>query len=143
MKKILFLFLFISFTSFSQVEREIEGNTIIPKKLLIQDNVERIIYDYTQTDEMGLIKMHAPFGWTEPIIKAKFEIRGIVLKGLLGLEYKNSKQTIVRGNGFVIPKNTLVRIFNAGEDELILIEILRPAYKKESVQEFNSFYPKP
>ena len=90
---------------------------------------------------MGLIKMHAPFGWTEPIIEAKFEIRGIVLEGLLGLEYQGSEDHIVSGNGFVIPKNTRVRIFNAGEEELILVEILRPAYKKELVQEFKNFKP--
>ena len=131
--------LFISFTSYSQIIIEEGSSNVIPKKLLIQDNIERIILDYTQSDEMGLIKMHAPFGWTEPIIKAQFEIRGIVLKGLLGLEYENSEEHIVSGNGFVIPKNTRVRIFNAGEEELILIEVLRPAYKKELVQEFKNF----
>lgn len=129
----------ISFASYSQ--NETGRNTVLAKKLLIQDNVERVIYDYTQSDEMGLIKMHAPFGWTEPIIEAQFEIRGIVLKGLLGLEYENSEEHIVRGDGFVIPKNTRVRIFNAGEEELILIEVLRPAYKKELVQKFKDFNP--
>ncbi len=129
----------ISFASYSQ--NETGRNTVVAKKLLIQDNVERVIYDYTQSDEMGLIKMHAPFGWTEPIIEAQFEIRGIVLKGLLGLEYENSEEHIARGDGFVIPKNTRVRIFNAGEEELILIEVLRPAYKKELVQKFKDFNP--
>ena len=129
----------ISFASYSQ--NETGRNTVLAKKLLIQDNVERVIYDYTQSDEMGLIKMHAPFGWTEPIIEAQFEIRGIVLKGLLGLEYENSEEHIARGDGFVIPKNTRVRIFNAGEEELILIEVLRPAYKKELVQKFKDFNP--
>ena len=66
-----------------------------------------------------------------------FGIRGIVLEGLLGLEYQNSEEHIVSGNGFVIPKNKRVRIFNAGEEELILIEVLRPAYKKELVQQFK------
>ena len=131
--------LFISFTSYSQSIIEEGSSNIIPKKLLIQDNIERIILDYTQSDEMGLIKMHAPFGWTEPIIKAQFEIRGIVLKGMLGLEYDNSEQKIIIGDGFIIPKNTRVRIFNAGVGELILIEVLRPAYKKELVQEFKNF----
>ena len=83
--------------------------------------------------------MHAPFGWAEPIIEAQFEIRGIVLKGLLGLEYENSEEHIISGNGFVIPKNTRVRIFNAGKEELILVEVLRPAYKKELVLEFENF----
>ncbi len=43
------------------------------------------------------------------------------------------------GNGFVIPKNTRVRIFNAGQEELILIEVLRPAYKKELIEQFKNF----
>ena len=139
MKKLLYLLIFISYTAYSQGEKGIKANNIVPKKLLIQDNVERVIYDYTQSDEMGLIKMHAPFGWTEPIIKAQFEIRGIVLKGMLGLQYDDSEQKIISGDGFVIPKNTRVRIFNAGVGELILIEALRPAYKKELVQEFKNF----
>lgn len=139
MKKIIYLLICISFNSFSQSKNETKKSTVVAKKLLIQDNVERIIYDYTQSDEIGLIKMHAPLGWTEPIIKAQFEIRGIVLKGVLGLQYDNNTQTIISGNGFIIPKNTLVRIFNAGEVELVLIEVLRPAYKKELVQEFKSF----
>ena len=139
MRNLFYLLLFIPFTLFSQIKNEAEKSTIIPEKLLIQYNIERVIYDYTQSDEMGLIKMHAPFGWTEPIIEAQFEIRGIVLKGLLGLEYESREEHIVIGNGFVIPKNTRVRIFNAGEEELILIEVLRPAYKKELVQEYKNF----
>ena len=139
MRNLFYLLLFIPFTLFSQIKNEAEKSTIIPERLLIQDNIERVIYDYTQSDEMGLIKMHAPFGWTEPIIEAQFEIKGIVLRGLLGLEYESREEHIVIGNGFVIPKNTRVRIFNAGEEELILIEVLRPAYKKELVQEYKNF----
>ena len=139
MRNLFYLLLFIPFTLFSQIKNEAEKSTIIPEKLLIQDNIERVIYDYTQSDEIGLIKMHAPFGWTEPIIEAQFEIRGIVLKGLLGLEYESREEHVVIGNGFGIPKNTRVRIFNAGEEELILIEVLRPAYKKELVQEYKNF----
>ena len=138
MNNLRYLLLFISFTSFSQSNNETGKSTIIPKTLLIQDNIQRVIYDYTQSGELGLIKMHAPFGWEEPIIEAHFEIRGIVLEGLLGLEYENSEEHIVSGNGFVIPKNKRVRIFNAGEEELILIEVLRPAYKKELVQQFKN-----
>ena len=139
MNKIIYFFILTSLSLYSQSENEIEKSTIVAKKILIQDNVERVIFDYTQSDEMGLIKMHAPFGWTEPIIKAQFEIRGIVLKGMLGLQYDNSEQKIIIGDGFIIPKNTRVRIFNAGVGELILIEVLRPAYKKELVQEFKNF----
>tara|TARA_B110000977_G_scaffold196012_1_gene275554 strand:- start:363 stop:794 length:432 start_codon:yes stop_codon:yes gene_type:complete len=142
MKKLLYLLIFISYTAYSQGEKGIKANNIVPKKLLIQDNVERVIYDYTESDEIGLIKMHAPYGWSEPIIKAQFEIRGIVLKGILGLQYEEGKQNIVNGNGFVIPKNTVVRIFNAGEGELVLIEVLSPSYKKELVQVFKNFKAK-
>tara|TARA_B100001063_G_scaffold190884_1_gene181810 strand:- start:1008 stop:1430 length:423 start_codon:yes stop_codon:yes gene_type:complete len=138
MNHLRYLLLLISVTSFSQSNDETGKSTIIPKTLLIQDNIQRVIYDYTQSGELGLIKMHAPFGWEEPIIVAQFEIRGIVLEGLLGLEYENSEEHIVSGNGFVIPKNKRVRIFNAGEEELILIEVLRPAYKKELVQQFKN-----
>ena len=137
MNHLRYLLLLISVTSFSQSNDETGKSTIIPKTLLIQDNIQRVIYDYTQSGELGLIKMHAPFGWEEPIIVAQFEIRGIVLEGLLGIEYQNSEEHIVSGNGFVIPKNKRVRIFNAGEEELILIEVLRPAYKKELVQQFK------
>lgn len=138
-RKLLVLLLIISFNLNSQEEKAKWENTVIANKIFIQDNVQRIIYDYTQSDEMGLIKMHAPSGWSEPIIKAQFEIRGIVLKGLLGLEFKDDVQQISSGDGFVIPKNKVVRIFNAGKDELILIEVLRPAYKKQMVQEINKF----
>ena len=40
------------------------------------------------------------------------------------------------------PKNTVVRIFNAGDGELVLIEVLSPSYKKELVQEFKNFKAK-
>ena len=139
MNKIIYFFILTSLSLYSQSENEIEKSTIVAKKILIQDNVERVIFDYTQSDEMGLIEMHAPFGWTEPIIKAQFEIRGIVLKGMLGLQYDDSEQKIISGEGFVIPKNTRVRIFNAGQEELILIEVLRPGYKVELVENFNNF----
>ena len=139
MRTILYVFLISSLSIPAQNHEKLVESTIVAKELRIQDNVERVLYDYTQSNEMGLIKMHAPLGWSEPIIKAKFEIRGIVLKGLLGLEYENGEQHIRSSDGFVIPKNTLVRIFNAGEEELILIEVLKPAYKKEFVKEYRRF----
>ena len=83
--------------------------------------------------------MHAPVGWTEPIIKAKFELRGIVLSGELGLEFEEGIKKIPSSNGFLIPKNTKVRIFNAGSEELILIEVLRPGYQKKFVKFFEGF----
>jgi len=83
--------------------------------------------------------MHAPVGWTEPIIKAKFEIRGIVLSGVLGLEFEEGVKKIPSNNGFLIPNNTKVRIFNAGLEELVLIEVLRPSYQKEFVTFFEEF----
>ena len=41
--------------------------------------------------------------------------------------------------GFKIPKGKRVRIFNGGEKELILIEILQPAYDLKRVKQFDSF----
>ena len=112
---------------------------ITPKKIIINDNVERHLFDYSISDEIGLNKMHAPVGWTEPIIKAKFEIRGIVLSGVLGLEFEEGVKKIPSSNGFLIPNNTKVRIFNAGSEELVLIEVLRPGYQKELVRFFEGF----
>jgi mannose-6-phosphate isomerase-like protein (cupin superfamily) len=83
--------------------------------------------------------MHAPVNWTEPIIEAAFEISGIVLSGTLGLEFKEGIELIEMDRGFKIPKGKRVRIFNGGKNELILIEILQPAYNSKRVKQFNSF----
>ena len=48
MKNLLCLLLLISLTSYSQSKNETGKSTVIAKKLLIQDNIERVIYDYTQ-----------------------------------------------------------------------------------------------
>ena len=112
---------------------------VTPKKIIINDNVKRYLFDYSISDEIGLNKMHAPVGWTEPIIKAKFEIRGIVLSGILGLEFEEGIKKIPSRNGFLIPNNTKVRIFNAGLEELVLIEVLRPGYQKKLVKSFEGF----
>ena len=112
---------------------------VTPKKIIINDNVERHLFDYSISDEIGLNKMHAPVGWTEPIIEAKFELRGIVLSGVLGLEFKEGVKKIPSSKGFLIPNNTRVRIFNAGSEELVLIEVLRPGYQKELVTFFEDF----
>ena len=112
---------------------------VTPKKIIIIDNVKRHLFDYSISDEIGLNKMHAPTGWTEPIIKAKFEIRGIVLSGVLGLEFEEGVKKIPSSNGFLIPNNTKVRIFNAGSEELVLIEVLKPGYQKKLVKFFEGF----
>ena len=69
-------------------------HSISPKKIILKDNLERHLFDYSISDDIGLNKMHAPIGWTEPIIKAQFEIRGIVLSGQLGLEFKEGIKKI-------------------------------------------------
>ena len=112
---------------------------ITPKKIIINDNVERHLFDYSISDEIGLNKMHAPVGWTEPIIEAAFEIKGIVLSGTLGLEFKDGIELIETNNGFQIPKEKRVRIFNGGKNELVLIEILQPAYSEKRVKRFTGF----
>jgi mannose-6-phosphate isomerase-like protein (cupin superfamily) len=127
------------FTSTSIQKLQPQNHSISPIDIPVLDNVERHIYDYTESDELGLIKMHAPATWTEPIVELQFKTTGIVLNGTLGLEFNEGIDSIVTGNGFVIPKQTRVRIFNAGEDELILIETLQPAYKKELTKVFTDF----
>lgn len=128
------LFLFTPVVLSAQISSSYE-----PKKIIIQDNVERYLYDYTQTDALGFNKMHAPVNWTEPIIEAAFEISGIVLSGTLGLEFKEGIELIEMDRGFKIPKGKRVRIFNGGKNELVLIEILKPAYDLKRVKQFNSF----
>ena len=44
--------------------------------------------------------------------------------GTLGLEFKDGIELIETNNGFQIPKEKRVRIFNGGKNELVLIEIL-------------------
>jgi mannose-6-phosphate isomerase-like protein (cupin superfamily) len=83
--------------------------------------------------------MHAPVGWTEPIIEAEFEIRGIVLSGSLGLQFKDSTIVILKNSGFYIPRGERVRIFNSGKEELVLIEVLTPAYEPQRVRQFDRF----
>ena len=133
MKKLLLLLL-VPIISTAQV-----SSSIKPNKIVIQDNVERYLFNYSQADELGFIKMHAPTNWTEPIIEAAFEIKGIVLSGTLGLEFKDGIELIETNNGFQIPKEKRVRIFNGGKNELVLIEILQPAYSKKRVKRFTGF----
>jgi mannose-6-phosphate isomerase-like protein (cupin superfamily) len=83
--------------------------------------------------------MLAPVGWTEPIVSLEFELRGVVIAGVLGLEFKEETAKINVNEGFVIPKNTKVRIHNAGNTPLHLVEILRPGYKESLVKEYESF----
>jgi hypothetical protein len=37
-------------------------HVITPKKIIINDSVERHLFDYSISDEIGLNKMHAPVG---------------------------------------------------------------------------------
>ena len=114
--------------------RIIEHNTID-----IQDNVSRVIFDYSIDTELGLNQMKAPAQWTEPFIEIDFELRGIVLNGTLGLEFADTTLRIKKNNGFHIPKGSQLRIFNAGIDSLHLIEVLRPAYQESLVRKLNGF----
>lgn len=116
-----------------------DSTRVDPVVLQIKDNVERTLFDYTTTDDLGLIQVFAPKDWTEPIVSLGFETRGIVIDGKLGLEFKSETQYFLKNEGFVIPKNTKVRIFNAGDTSLHIIEVLRPAYKPERAQQFKSF----
>jgi mannose-6-phosphate isomerase-like protein (cupin superfamily) len=83
--------------------------------------------------------MIAPKDWTEPIVELSYETRGVVLQGTLGLAFFNETLYFKTDEGFVIPKNTKVRIFNAGSTTLKILEILRPAYKADKVKTHQSF----
>ena len=113
---------------------------IIERKTIdIQDNVSRVIFDYSIDPELGLNQMKAPDQWTESFIEIDFELRGIVLKGTLGLKFADTTLRITKNNGFHIPKGSQLRIFNAGVDSLHLIEVLRPAYQESLVRKLNTF----
>ena len=58
---------------------------VVPEVLKIQDNVERTMLNYSPNDELGIVKMVAPIGWTEPVRSIGFDIRGIIISGTLGL----------------------------------------------------------
>ena len=112
---------------------------IAPKELKIQDNLERTILDYSTSEELGMNQMLAPVGWTEPIVSLGFELRGVVIAGVLGLEFKEETVRFNANEGFVIPKDTKVRIHNAGNVPLQLVEILRPGYQESLVTEYKDF----
>lgn len=112
---------------------------IVPGIFDIQDNLTRTIKDYTTDDDLGMIQMLAPVGWTEPIVSLDFELRGIVLAGTLGLEFADTTQTFQTDTGFIIPANTKVRIHNAGDGPLHLIEILRPRFLPSRARQFATF----
>jgi len=112
---------------------------IVPKVLIIEDNVERQLFDFTQTDDLGIIEMIAPKDWTEPIVELNYVTRSFVIEGCLGLQFKDTTTIIKKDEGFIIPKNKRVRIFNAGDGQLKVVEILQPAYKEDFVKFFDSF----
>ena len=112
---------------------------VVPEVLKIQDNVERTMLDYSPNDELGIYQLIAPAGWTEPVRSIGFDIRGIVLSGTLGLDFENETLKIDSDDGFFIPKNTKVRIYNAGTMELRMVEVFTPNYKPSLVTDFDGF----
>lgn len=112
---------------------------VTPNTIHITDNVERTILDYTTSDELGLNQMFGPTGWSEPIVRLQFELRGIVVEGTLGLQFAGGTHSFEKNEGFIVPANTKVRIFNAGASDLHLIEVLRPAYTEQRAEVFDSF----
>ncbi|MDA8686271.1 hypothetical protein N9L94_04575 [Robiginitalea sp.] len=119
--------------------QQVNDFKITPSTIKIMDNIERVILDYSISEDLGLNQMVAPPNWTEPIVALEFEIRGIVLQGVLGLEFAGGTHLFVKNDGFIIPTNTKVRIFNAGEEQLHIIEVLRPAYQERYTTRFDSF----
>ena len=112
---------------------------VVPEILKIQDNVERTMLDYSPSDELGIYKMVAPIDWTEPVRSIAFDIRGIIISGILGLEFENETLTFEANDGFFIPRNTKVRIHNAGAEPLHMVEVFTPNYKPSLVIDFEAF----
>ncbi|MDC3197723.1 hypothetical protein OAT60_02465 [Luminiphilus sp.] len=112
---------------------------VVPEVLKIQDNVERTMLDYSPSDELGIYKMVAPIDWTEPVRSIAFDIRGIIISGTLGLEFENETLTFEANDGFFIPRNTKVRIHNAGAEPLHMVEVFTPNYKPILVIDFEAF----
>ncbi|MDA9877638.1 hypothetical protein OAR53_00090 [Luminiphilus sp.] len=112
---------------------------VVPEILKIQDNVERTMLDYSPSDELGIYKMVAPIDWTEPVRSIAFDIRGIIISGTLGLEFENETLTFEANDGFFIPRNTKVRIHNAGAEPLHMVEVFTPNYKPSLVIDFEAF----
>ena len=112
---------------------------VVPEVLKIQDNVERTMLNYSPNDELGIVKMVAPIGWTEPVRSIGFDIRGIIISGTLGLEFDDETLTFDADEGFFIPKNTKVRIYNAGDQELHMVEVFTPNYKPSLVTDCDDF----
>lgn len=112
---------------------------VVPEVLKIQDNVERTMLDYSPSDELGIYKMVSPIDWTEPVRSIAFDIRGIIISGTLGLEFENETLTFERNDGFFIPRNTKVRIHNAGAEPLHMVEVFTPNYKPSLVIDFEAF----
>ena len=112
---------------------------VVPEVLKIQDNVERTMLDYSPSDELGIYKMVAHIDWTEPVRSIAFDIRGIIISGTLGLEFENETLTFEANDGFFIPRNTKVRIHNAGAEPLHMVEVFTPNYKPSLVIDFEAF----
>ena len=136
MKKLLTLLL-LSPLAFA--ENISEYQRITPIELKIQNNLERTILDYSTSDELGVNQQLAPVDWTGPIVSLEFELRGVVIAGILGLEFKEETAKFNVNEGFVITKNTRFRNHNAGNVPLHFVEILRPGYKESLVKEYESF----
>ncbi len=136
-----FVFVFVSFLQATpQPSPPSEDSLrIAPETIQITDNVARSILDYTTSGELGLNQMFAPVGWTEPIVRLQFELRGIVIGGTLGMQFAEGTLVFEKDEGFIVPANTKVRIFNAGASDLHLIEVLRPAYNAQRAEAFDSF----
>lgn len=134
--KIPIFLIFLSHVSFALSEN---FQLINPRILKIQDNLERTILDYSVDDDLGMNQMLAPVGWTEPIVALGYELRGIVISGVLGLEFHNETVVFQVDQSFVIPSDTKVRIHNAGNRPLHLVEVLRPGHKDSLVTVFDRF----
>ena len=125
--------------SVSAISKSKLDKRVVPEVLTIQDNVERTMLDYSPSAELGIYKMVAPIDWTEPVRSIGFDIQGIIISGTLGIEFENETLTFEANDGFFIPRNTKVRIHNAGAEPLHIVEVFTPNYKPSLVIDLKAF----
>ena len=125
--------------SANAISRSNLDRRVVPEVLTIQDNVERTLLDYSPSAELGIYKMVAPKDWSEPVRSIGFDIHGITISGTLGLEFENETLTFEANDGFFIPRNTKVRIHNAGAEPVHIVQVFTPNYKPSLVIDFKAF----
>ena len=71
MIKLLFSLSFLLF-GIGGLAQQVNDLKITPSTIKIMDNIERVILDYSISEDLGLNQMVAPPNWTEPIVALEF-----------------------------------------------------------------------